>query len=248
MTWYLLTIYKGPPKCYDLVLLHRVCWNPPATYQDMMMQYSSYLDKKYGKGCSIIFWGVSSTKDHEHQRRSKHSFTEVVFQSQNEVHCKQNFYLTATTRSDLLQAWRLFLVMQTRLLKLLCRLQKMGHMQLLLLMILMFWWHCWTSRGLSLRTYHFDMKQGRTWTEQCQRDDLLTTESCFWQLSVHSCVEWLRPTYAIYSHGKRKLLKVVERSQEAIAESCSTFKHPLSSQGKVASAGIQLFLRLYGMH
>ena len=55
-------------------------------------------------------------------------------------------------------------------------------------------------------------------------------------------------TFAIYSHGKTKLLKVVERSPEAIAEICSTFKHLLSSQEKVASAGIQQFLRLYGKH
>ena len=34
----------------------------------------------------------------------------------------------------------------------------------------------------------------------------------------------------------------------ASAVICDTFKHPLSSQEKVASAGIQLFLRLYGKH
>ena len=44
-------------------LLHRVYWNVPAT-----LQYTSYLDKKYGKGCLIVFDGCkSATKDEERQ-------------------------------------------------------------------------------------------------------------------------------------------------------------------------------------
>ena len=75
-------------------LLHRVCWNVPVTYKEILMQYSSYLDKKYGKGCSIVFDGYKSgTKDQEHQRRSKQGSIEVVFQLQNEGYCKQSQFL-----------------------------------------------------------------------------------------------------------------------------------------------------------
>ena len=49
-------------------LLHRVYWNVPATYAEILMQYTSYLDKKYGKGCLIVFDGCkSATKDEERQ-------------------------------------------------------------------------------------------------------------------------------------------------------------------------------------
>ena len=72
-------------------LLLRVYWNVPATYEEILMQYRSYLDKMYGKGCLIVFDGYKSgTKDQENQRRSKQSSIEVVFQLQKEVHCKQS--------------------------------------------------------------------------------------------------------------------------------------------------------------
>ena len=72
-------------------LLHRVYWNVPATYAEILMQYTSYLDKKYGKGCLIVFDRYkSATKDEERQRRSMQGSLEVVFQLQNEVQCKQS--------------------------------------------------------------------------------------------------------------------------------------------------------------
>lgn len=66
------------------------------------MQYSSYLDKKYGKGCLIVFDGYKScTKDQEHQRRSKQGSIEVLFQLQNEVHCKQSEFLANSNNKEL---------------------------------------------------------------------------------------------------------------------------------------------------
>ena len=51
-------------------LLHRVTWNIPSTYNDVIKQYCLYIERKYGKDTLVVFDGYnSSTKDHEHQRQ-----------------------------------------------------------------------------------------------------------------------------------------------------------------------------------
>lgn len=50
------------------LLLHRVVWQPAATYADIYSQYEKYLSSHYGRGTHIIFDGYSnrlSTKDQE---------------------------------------------------------------------------------------------------------------------------------------------------------------------------------------
>ena len=91
-------------------LLHQVYWNIPATYAEILMQYTSYFDKKYGKGCLIVFDGYkSSTKDEERQRRSMQGSIEVVFQLHNEVQCKQLEFLANSNKKkcDSFRVWRL---------------------------------------------------------------------------------------------------------------------------------------------
>ena len=54
-------------------LLHRVILKKKGSYAEILKQYQSYLESKYGK-CVIVFDGYlsgPSTKDHEHQRRKK---------------------------------------------------------------------------------------------------------------------------------------------------------------------------------
>ena len=89
-------------------LLHQVYWNIPATYAEILMQYT-YFDKKYGKGCLIVFDGYkSSTKDEERQRRSMQGSIEV-FQLHNEVQCKQLEFLANSNKKkcDSFRVWRL---------------------------------------------------------------------------------------------------------------------------------------------
>ena len=76
-------------------LLHRVCWNLPATGSKIIDQYTSYVGRKYGNRTCIIFDGYSaaSTKDHEHQRRGTRS-TEIVFKPTIQVNCKQSDFLS----------------------------------------------------------------------------------------------------------------------------------------------------------
>ena len=69
-----------------------------------------HFDKKYGKGCLIVFDGYKSgTKDEERQRRSMQGSIEVVFQLQNEVQCKQLEFLANTNnkKCDSFRVWRL---------------------------------------------------------------------------------------------------------------------------------------------
>lgn len=55
----------------DGVQLHRVYWNIPSAFADVIQQYCHYVNKKYGS-VTVVFDGYeSSTKDHEHQRRGK---------------------------------------------------------------------------------------------------------------------------------------------------------------------------------
>ena len=73
------------------------------------MQYTCYLDKKYGKEYFIVFDGYKSgTKDEECQRRSIQGSIEVVFQLQNEVHCKQSEFLAKSNNKEQFgMNWRL---------------------------------------------------------------------------------------------------------------------------------------------
>ena len=41
-------------------------------------------------------------------------------------------------------------------------------------------------------------------------------------------------------------MKIVERNLNVIEEICSVFTNPLASQDEISSAGIRLFLYLYG--
>ena len=53
------------------LLLHHIRWRKNTTYAQVLEQYSSYLEHRYGLSC-IVFDGYEnglSTKDHEHGRR-----------------------------------------------------------------------------------------------------------------------------------------------------------------------------------
>ena len=75
-------------------LLHKVSWNYPSTYGEVIQQYCNYVTRKYGT-CTIIFDGYnSSTKDQEHERRTNTKLTDVDLELQNEVQCKQSEFLS----------------------------------------------------------------------------------------------------------------------------------------------------------
>ena len=77
-------------------LLHKVRWSGCTNFGDVCEQYVKYVKKKHTT-CIIVFNGyshVSSTKDHEHVRRSaKQSNTEVHFTESTKCRIKQDVFL-----------------------------------------------------------------------------------------------------------------------------------------------------------
>lgn len=83
-------------------LLHQVYWNVPATYAEILMQYTFYVDKKYGKRCLIVLDGCKSgTKYEECQRRSTQGSAEVAFQLHNELQFKHQFLANSSNKEQL---------------------------------------------------------------------------------------------------------------------------------------------------
>ena len=65
------------------------------------MQYTCYLDKKYEKGCLIVFDRYKSgTKDQERQRKSMQGSINAVFQLQNEVQYQQSEFIANSNSKE----------------------------------------------------------------------------------------------------------------------------------------------------
>ena len=83
-------------------LLHRVHWNIPSTFADVIQQYCHYVTKKYGS-VTVVFDGYeSSTKDHEHKRRGKAKISDFTLQPETELNCKQADFLSNNNNKSLL--------------------------------------------------------------------------------------------------------------------------------------------------
>ena len=246
-------------------LLHRVYWNVPATYQDIVQQYCSYVTRKYGEACSIIFDGYeSSTKDQEHERRTKNSFIEIVFQLQNEVHCKQAEFLSnEKNKTRLIENLSTMLrgcghtvnicTGDADLTIVECALQLAedglhttvvaDDTDILVLLLNM-----WTPRMSDILLRHEARKSIKKDLEIFsikENVDILSDRVVKNLLFIHA---WsgCDTTSATFSHGKTQLMKIVERNLNVIEEICSVFTNPLASQDEISSAGIRLFLYLYG--
>ena len=53
-------------------LVHQLKWKRDTSFNDVSEQYEKFISSSYGRLCTVVFDGysTSSTKDHEHQRRS----------------------------------------------------------------------------------------------------------------------------------------------------------------------------------
>jgi hypothetical protein len=77
-------------------LLHRVRWQCPSTYNDIIKQYASYVRHKYGIS-TIVFDGYlngPSTKEHEHVRRGKFISADVQLRGSMAAHGPQQSFLS----------------------------------------------------------------------------------------------------------------------------------------------------------
>ena len=76
-------------------LLHKVRWVNGETYKETALRYVEYVTKKLGTAC-IVFdgYGISCTKDHEHQRRStKKTSSNITIEEENKAYGNQEAFL-----------------------------------------------------------------------------------------------------------------------------------------------------------
>src|SRR6218665_3750497 len=79
-------------------LLHKIKWPKTGKYIDVIKLYLGYILRNYGSKCCIVFDGYESgptTKDHEHERRSKTSSCapNIEVGEQRSVYTKQSAFL-----------------------------------------------------------------------------------------------------------------------------------------------------------
>ena len=99
-------------------LLHHIRWRKNSTFAQVLEQYSSYLEHRYGLSC-IVFDGYEnglSTKDHEHGRRQVGKISaDVLVGTSAKAHADQEAFLSNTGN-------------KTQLIKMLSsHLQSLGH-------------------------------------------------------------------------------------------------------------------------
>ena len=77
-------------------LLHRVCWLPNSTCNDIISQYQMHINVKFGR-CHIVFDGYTngaSIKDHEHQRRMGKTSAHIEVSGDLPAFCNQGPFLS----------------------------------------------------------------------------------------------------------------------------------------------------------
>ena len=247
-------------------LLHRVCWNLPATYSKIVDQYSSYVERKYGSEVYIVFDGYmsASTKDHEHQRRGVRS-ADIVVKLSTQVNCKQSEFLSNSKN-------------KTALIKELSkRLRNDGHMVV----------ECEGDADKTIASKGIEMaKEGKQATVVADDTDILVMLVYMWEetmndlflrhearKSIKKDVEIINikdvssklaihvkenllfihawggcdTTSATFGQGKTGMLKFVESNRTFSQDVCSVFKDPFATKDAVSKAGIQVAVKLFGI-
>ena len=245
-------------------LLHRVCWNLPATFVKVADQYCAYVLKKYGKRVCIVFDGYkSSTKDHEHQRRGKR-FPDIVVKAKTQVNCKQTDFLSNNSN-------------KTAFIKLLSsRLRSSGHtvevcegdadrdivmkgLELAengkestvvaddtdILIMLVFFWNA-TMSNIFLR--HEARKSIKKDLEIISIEDIVSHIPKHVKENLLFIHAWggCDTNSATFGQGKIATLKLIESNRDFAENVCSVFKDCFASKNQVSNAGIQVAMKLYG--
>lgn len=222
-------------------LLHRVFWNVPATYSNIMEQYCTYISRKYGNHVHIVFDGYkSSIKDHEHQRRGKTS-ANIVFKPINQVNCKQSEFLSnSNNKAALIKA-------------LAVRLRSKGHVVLecdgdadILVMLL----HMWDDTLGDLFLRHEAKKSIKKDLEIISIKSVASNLPSY----VKECLLFIHAwsgcdtTSALFGQGKTAVLKFLEANCGFAQKICSVFQDPFALHDQVSSIGIKVAKEMYGMY
>ena len=247
-------------------LLHRLFWNLPATYSNIMEQYCTYILREYENHVHIVFDSYkSSIKDHEHRRRRK-TFANIKFKPRNEVNCKQSEFLSNNNN-------------KTAFIKALAlKLRAKGHVVV----------ECEGNADRTFAMKGIEVAQDRISVTAVADDiDILVMLVLMWDqtmgvlflrhearksikkdLEITSIINvtsnlpshvkenlpfihaWggCDATSALFSQGKTAVLKFVESNGDFARHLYSVFQDPFATQDKVSSAGIKVVRNMYGMY
>ena len=78
-------------------LLHRIKWAKKAAYKDIVEQYVCYIRARYDGSSCIVFDGYGyspSTKDHEHQKRTRKTCADFHLNESMMAHNNQQVFFS----------------------------------------------------------------------------------------------------------------------------------------------------------
>ena len=242
--------------------LHHVSWRSNISYQDVVRQYQSHLLTKYGR-CTVVFDGyTSSTKDHEHDRRTKggKGCADFVISENMLAHQSQNTFLSNDKNKmqfiDMLSKYLTDdgnIIIQCRddadtsIVSNAIDFASFGHKVTVVaddtdILILYFW----NSKMEEIVLKH--EKRGPHGLEKVIHIDQITTHldnTIRNNLLFIHAFTGCDTTSAIHGKGKQSIFKHIKESEE-VRRCCQIFKDENASRRQIGEAGVSVFIELYG--
>ena len=245
-------------------LLHHVSWKSNTSYRAVISQYQSYLLTKYGR-CTVIFDGYnSSTKDHEHDRRTKGGKGCADFVISGNILCHQNQHTFLSNTKNKVQFINMLstylisdghVVIQcgddadTSIVSNAIDFASLGHKVTVvaddtdIFVLLLYFWNSemegivlkHEKRGIHGLGKLIDIAQIARDLDNTIRDNLLF---------IHAFTG-CDTTSAIHGKGKQSIFKLVKQS-EKVRRCCKIFKNENASRRQIGEAGVSVFIELYG--
>ena len=246
-------------------LLHRVKWTKKATYKKIAMQYVHYVQAKYGYAC-IIFDGYNqgpSIKDHEHGRRVTKMCADIQLSESMEARVDQETFLgNEQNKSQFIAVLRHYLednsqvVAQSTgdadrmIVQRALQLAMEGNVVTVVaddtdvLVLLMYHW----KENMSDIYFRSEPKKSQRkglviWKIRdlvAKAGEVIVSNLLF----IHS---WsgCDTTCATFGHGKAKMLKKLQGSQE-VQQISLVLSDPQMTAEEIGKAGIRAFVMMYG--
>ena len=243
-------------------LLRKVKWAKKAAYRDILQQYVQYVHAKYGRQTCIVFDGYESgpsTKDQEHLRRlGKVSADIQLSESMEALVNQESFLANERNKSQFIKLLSCHLKADNQVVH-----QCSGDADTMIaayaiqyatqgievtviandtdvLILLVYHW----QKEMANIYFLSEMKsQKKLWNVKdivFKTGEMLSSHILF----IHA---WsgCDTTSATFGQGKTTLMKKIKESQE-IQQISSLMSDPNTTKEEVGSAGIKLFVHLYG--
>ena len=244
--------------------LHHVSWRRNISYRAVVRQYQSYLLTKYGR-CTVVFDGyTSSTKDHEHDRRTNggKGCADFVISENMPAHQSQHTFLSNDKNKmqfiDMLSKYLTDdgnIIIQCRddadtsIVSNAIDFASFGHKVTVvaddtdILILLLYFWN---SKMEEIVLKH--EKRGPHGLEKLVYIDQIAThlDNAIRNnlLFIHAFTG-CDTTSAIHGKGKQSIFKYIKESEE-VRRCCQIFKDENASRRQIGEAGVSVFIELYG--